>query len=199
MGRIFGCGPSLYTHPFYTLGSTRELIVTELPITPSVVSHRLPAGVTLREATASDIPQMIDMVNAAFEEEAFLVNAPRTHAAQLAEHFRSGHFLLAHRGAQLIASVYYEVRGDRGYIGMLAVSPDHQRTGLGRAMMRTAEGVLRAAGCSFAELTVIDLRTKLLQAYLRLGYREAGKVDVPEELRRKLTVPVELIKLEKPL
>ena len=73
------------------------------------------AGVTLREATGRDIPEMMEVVNAAFEEEAFFVNRPRTHPAQLAEHFRLGHFLLAYKGAQLLASVYYELRGERGY------------------------------------------------------------------------------------
>jgi len=157
------------------------------------------AGVTFREATGRDIPEMMEVVNAAFEEEAFFVNRPRTHPAQLAEHFRSGHFLLAHRGAQLIASVYYEVRGERGYLGMLAVRPGHQRSGLGRAVVQAAEGILREAGCRIAELTVVNLRTSLVEAYAKFGYHEAGLEEPPEELREKLTMPVQLIKMEKPL
>lgn len=154
---------------------------------------------TLRQATASDIPEMVEMVNAAFEEESFFVNRPRTHAAQLAEHLRSGHFLLAHRGGQLLASVYCEPRGERGYIGMLAVHPEHQRSGLGRAMMHSAESFLRAAGCRVAELFVVDLRPALAAAYRRLGYLDAGFQEPPDELRQKLTLPVQLIRMEKPL
>jgi ribosomal protein S18 acetylase RimI-like enzyme len=160
----------------------------------------LPAGVTLREATESDIAEMTEVVNAAFEEEAFFVNRPRTYPAQLAEQLRSGHFLLAHRGAQLVASVYYELRGERrGYIGMLAVRPGDQRAGLGRAMMQAVERILRGSGCSIAEISVISVRTALPPLYRKLGYLEAGTQEPHEDLRRKLTMPAHLIKMEKPL
>jgi ribosomal protein S18 acetylase RimI-like enzyme len=168
-------------------------------VTESKPSAAPPAGATLREATEQDIAAMIEVINAAFEEEAFFVNRPRTHPAQLAEHFRSGHFLLAHEGALLLASVYYEVRGERGYIGMLAVRPGHQRSGLGRAMMQAAEGILRGSGCSIAELSVVSVRTGLPPLYRKLGYREAGVEEPHEELRQKLTMPVKLIKMEKQL
>jgi len=183
MGRIFGCGPS------FAQGVSRDR--------PSRTP--LPAGVTHRQATASDIPEIVEVVNAAFEEEAFFVNRPRTHPAQLAEHLRSGHFLLSYHGERLLASVYCEVRGERGYIGMLAVRPEHQGTGLGRAMMQTAESFLRESGCRIAELSVVSVRTALLPLYRKLGYREAGVEEPPEELRQKLTMPVQLIKMEKPL
>ena len=99
----------------------------------------------------------------------------------------------------MLASVYYELRGERGYIGMLAVRPGHQRCGLGRAMMQAAEGILREAGCRIAELSVVSVRTRLPPLYRKLGYREAGLVEPPEELRQKLTMPVQLIKMEKQL
>jgi GNAT superfamily N-acetyltransferase len=165
----------------------------------TTIHSALPAGITLREASPSDIPGMIAVVNAAFEEESFFVNAPRTHQAQIEEHFRRGHFLLAHQDARLTASVYYELRGQRGYIGMLAVCPGHQRRGLGRGMVNAAEGMLRSLGCKIAELSVVNLRTALLAAYRNLGYREAGTEELPEELRRKITMPIGLIKMEKQL
>jgi ribosomal protein S18 acetylase RimI-like enzyme len=159
----------------------------------------LPAEATLREATAKDIPEMVEVVNAAFDPESFFVNSPRTDQVQLEEHLRRGHFLLVHQGARLVASVYYEVRGPRGYIGMLAVSPRYQHLGLGRAIMLVVEETLRGAGCKVAELTVVTLRTMLLSIYRKLGYREAGPEELPEELRQKLIMPVELIRMEKQL
>jgi ribosomal protein S18 acetylase RimI-like enzyme len=169
------------------------------PTASSIKTATLPSGVTLRAAIESDSAEMIEVVNAAFEEEAFFVNRPRTHAAQLAEHFRSGHFLLAHQGSELVASVYYEVRGERGYIGMLAVRPGHQRSGLGRTMMQAAEQALRSLGCGIAELSVVSVRTGLPPIYRKLGYREAGVEEPHEELRQKLTMPIQLIKMEKQL
>jgi GNAT superfamily N-acetyltransferase len=168
-------------------------------VADSTTSPVLPAGVTLCEGTEQDVAEMMEVVNAAFEEEGFFVNRPRTHPAQLIEHLRSGHFLLARQGGQLIASVYYEVRGDRGYIGMLAVRPSHQRSGLGRAMMGTVEGILRGLGCKIAEIAVVSVRTALRPIYHKLGYMEAGVEEPHEELRQKLTMPVQLIRMEKRL
>lgn len=159
----------------------------------------LPAGLTVREATTRDIPEMLEVVNAAFVEENFFVNRPRTNAAQLEEQFRLGRFLLAHQEAQLVASVYYEVLGERGYIGMLAVRPGHQRNGLGRRMLQMAEQTLRGLGCSIAQLTVVSVRTELPPVYRKFGYIEAGIEDPPKELMEKLTMPVKLIRMEKRL
>jgi ribosomal protein S18 acetylase RimI-like enzyme len=168
-------------------------------VNDQAANSALPAGVTLREADERDIPAMMEVVNAAFEAEAFFVNQPRTHPAQLAEHFRLGHFLLAHHAAELIASVYYELRGPRGYIGMLAVRPTDQHRGLGRVLMQAAENSLRDAGCRIAELSVVSVRTALPPIYRKLGYQETGFAEVPEELQEKLTMPVELIRMEKAL
>ncbi len=46
---------------------------------------------------------------------------------------------------------------------------------------------------------MVNLRTNLLRAYVKLGYREAGLVEPPDELRQKLTMPVQLIMMEKQL
>lgn len=168
-------------------------------MTDVFVQRTMPEGISLRKATESDVAEMVAMINAAFEEEALFVNAPRTYPAQVAQYFRNGHFLLAHDDGKLVASVYYELRGERGYIGMLAVEPQQQRRGLGRAMMAAAEDTLRTHGCRLAELTVIEIRTALIAAYRRLGYADAGTVEPPEELRRKLMMPAKLVRMEKAL
>jgi ribosomal protein S18 acetylase RimI-like enzyme len=160
-------------------------------------STALPRGITIREASESDINEMIEVVNQAFVEESFFVNRPRTHAGQLAGQFETGRFLLAHDGAKLVASVYFEVRGDRGYIGMLAVLPAMQKRGLGRVMMEASESALREAGCKVAEITVVNVREALPPMYRKLGYVETGIEEPYEELRQKLTMPVKLIRMKK--
>jgi ribosomal protein S18 acetylase RimI-like enzyme len=159
----------------------------------------LPEGITLREGEGRDILEMAEVVNDAFHEESFFVDRPRTQPLQLAEQFCFGHFLLAHQGRRLVALVFYELRNDRGHIGMLAVRPGHQRQGLGRAIMQAAERKLHAGGCRIAEVTVLSVRTALPPFYRKLGYWEAGSCESHHEPRQEHTPPVQLIKMEKPL
>src|SRR5580658_1908514 len=90
---------------------------------------------TVRVATAVDGPAMVSLINAAFAIETFL-EGTRTDDADLAEKMTKGNFLLRYDGSdRLLAAVYVEVRGSRGYFGMLAVDPAHQGKGLGRTMV----------------------------------------------------------------
>jgi GNAT superfamily N-acetyltransferase len=86
-----------------------------------------------------------------------------------------GTVLVADNGhGGLAGSVYVEPRGSAVYIGLLAVDPSQQGSGLGRRLMEAAEQRGRAAGCTVAELTVVSLRTELPPFYRRLGYAEMG-------------------------
>jgi len=88
---------------------------------------------------------------------------------------RKGQFLLGCDAAgQLVASVYVEVRGSRGYFGMLAVHPQQQKNGLGSKMVGAAEEYCRARGCGAMDLVVLSLRTELPPLYRKLGYAESG-------------------------
>ncbi len=75
---------------------------------------------------------------------------------------------------QLLACVYFEVRGAGGYLGLLAVNPVHQGKGLARLMVQAAEDQLRAAGCQEVEIVVLSMRPELLPIYRRFGYVESG-------------------------
>jgi hypothetical protein len=66
-------------------------------------------------------------------------------------------------------------------------------------MMQAAEGILRSSGCRVAEIAVVSVRTALPPIYRRFGYLEAGVEEPHEDLRKKLTMPVQLIKMEKQL
>lgn len=128
----------------------------------------------VRMATPRDIPAMVPLINAAFGIEGFL-EGERTNKSQLAEMVNKGIFLLGHdRSGNLIASVYCEIRGSRGYFGMLAVDPAHQRKGIGRATVEAAECYCRQQGCTDMDLTVLSLRPELPPLYRKLGYVESG-------------------------
>jgi len=73
----------------------------------------------------------------------------------------------------------------RAYLSMLGVSPQAQAGGLGRALVAAAEReAVHRFGARRMEMTVIALRTTLVEWYGRLGYRPTGErrpfpLDVP--------------------
>ncbi|MGH9740377.1 MAG: GNAT family N-acetyltransferase [Candidatus Acidiferrales bacterium] len=84
---------------------------------------------------------------------------------------------LRRRDEQLLASIYLETRGARGYFGMLAVDPLHQGKRAGTRMVGAAEDYCRERGCKAMDITVLSLRPELLPFYHRLGYGEIGTED----------------------
>ena len=132
------------------------------------------SSLRIRVATAADADQLIPLINAAFAVETFL-KGPRTDPERLSAVMQKGAILLAEdAGGGIAASVYVELRGNRGYAGMLAVDPARQRTGLGARMMREAEAYLRRHGCNLVDITVLSLRPELPPLYRKLGFVETG-------------------------
>ncbi len=128
----------------------------------------------IRPAVAADRPRLIPLINAAFSVETFL-EGPRTDEQRLSEAMDKGTILLAEDSeGSILASIYTELRGSHGYLGMLAVDPDHQKMGLGRRLMEAAADRFRALGCDALEITVLSLRPELLPIYRRLGFVETG-------------------------
>jgi len=142
------------------------------------VDPNLPMKTTLvysiRPATATDIPSLVEMINAAFAIETFL-EGTRTDADRLASTLNKGTILLAEDAeGRVLGSVYIETRGKRGYMGMLAVDPRHQGTGLARRLLLTAEELFRRNGCEAIDISVLSLRPELIPFYQRFGFVENG-------------------------
>jgi predicted N-acetyltransferase YhbS len=128
----------------------------------------------IRPATEADIPRLVRMVNAAFSIETFL-EGTRTDAESLAATMAKGKVLVAEDAeGQALGSIYVEVRGERGYMGMLAVDPARQGQGLGGLLVGKAEEILRHAGCQAVDICVLSLRPELLPLYRRFGFQESG-------------------------
>jgi ribosomal protein S18 acetylase RimI-like enzyme len=128
----------------------------------------------IREATGADRDLLIPLINSAFSVEAFLED-PRTDPDRLAAAMQKGTILVAEDAeGRLVASIYTELRGKRGYSGMLAVDPALQRSGLGRRMMEAAEDHFRQNGCEAVYITVLSLRPELPPLYRKFGFIETG-------------------------
>lgn len=133
-------------------------------------------GFQIRPATAADQPRLIALINAAFSIETFL-QGTRTDEQRLAATMEKGKILVAEQDGRLLACVFIEARGLRGYMGQLAVDPAHQGTGLARLLVDAAEAQLRAAGCRAIDIIVLSMRPELLPIYRRFGYVETGIVE----------------------
>jgi GNAT superfamily N-acetyltransferase len=131
-------------------------------------------GFRIRPATPDDRDTMSSIINAAFAIESFL-DGTRTDDARLTEMMKTGSFLVAEdNSSRIVASVYTEIRGTRGYLGVLAVDPSCQGRGLGRRMIEVVEDYCRRLGCVAMDITVLSLRPDLPPFYRKLGYVETG-------------------------
>ena len=137
-------------------------------------TSELESTLVVRIATDADRAHLIPLINSAFSIETFL-EGERTDEESLTAMMREGDLLAAEESdGRLVGCVYTEVRGERGYMGMLAVDPARQRTGLGTRIMAAAEEHLRSRGCQVVDILVLNLRPELPPIYRRLGFVETG-------------------------
>jgi GNAT superfamily N-acetyltransferase len=154
--------------------------------------------ITTRWADSADAENIARLVNSAFRLERFFVDADRTNPEKVRALLDKGKFLLAEEAGVLIACVYVELRGERGYFGLLAVDPARQRAGMGSRLIDAAEEYCRASGCHFMDLTTVNLRKELPGYYRRRGYAENGTLPFPAD-QYPPKMPCHLVKMSKPL
>lgn len=155
-------------------------------------------GWTIREATASDIPRIVETVNLAYRVEDFFKIGDRTDAAEITACFASGTFLVAEDAeGRLAGCVYFEQKGSHGHFGMLSARPGNQGRGLGRFLIDQAEARAKRLGLSAMDLDVVELRLELIPWYTRLGYVETGRAPFSQPGRTR--IPCEFIQMSKPL
>ena len=156
-----------------------------------------PANTRIRTAAQSDIDTLARLINAAFRVEQPFIEGDRTNPNGVRAYMEKGKFLLAEDATGLAGCVYVELRGDRGYLGLLGVDPSHQGTGLGRKLMDAAENFFRRAGCVAVDLRVVSARAPLPSFYRHLGYLETGTAPFAPDVPAK--VPCHYILMSKTL
>ncbi len=152
---------------------------------------------SLRRATDADVASITTLVNRAFAIESFFKSGDRTDEAQIRELLQHGPFLLLTDHDKLIAAVHVDLNGERIYIGMLAVDPAKQKSGIGARMMREAEDFGRRADCKFADIRVVSVRPELPLIYRKLGYTESGTESAA--VIKTAIMPVHFVTMSKPL
>lgn len=140
----------------------------------------------IRRASVDDAQKITGLVNLAFRRaESFFVDGDRIDIERVRGLMHQGMFLLAEDAAGLAGCVYVELRGERGYFGLLAVEPSKQRLGLGRQLALEAEELARAAGCRTMDIQTVNVRTELPPIYRKMGYVETGIAPFPAEVATK--------------
>jgi GNAT superfamily N-acetyltransferase len=134
----------------------------------------------------ADSGALVPLINTAFRPEQIAIEGDRINEEKLQPLFSNGKFLLLEDDEGLAGCVYAEVRGSRGYLGLLSLRPALQGRGLGRRLMEFAEDYLASAGCQAADLRTISARTDLVPMYEHLGYRITGTAPMPPEIPLKI-------------
>jgi GNAT superfamily N-acetyltransferase len=143
------------------------------------------------------VESLARLINAAFRVEQPFIEGDRINPDGVRAYMEKGKFLLAEDSAGLAGCVYVELRGDRGYLGLLGVDPPRQGTGLGRKLMDAAENYFREASCRAIDLRIVSARTPLPAFYRHLGYIETGTAPFPPGAPAK--VPCHFILMSKSL
>jgi predicted N-acetyltransferase YhbS len=166
-------------------------------------------SVRVRIAQREDAEKITTVINSAFRAvEQFFVEGNRVDVGEVLNLLSSGKFLLAESEHTLLGCVYVEPRrldGNRSssesearaYLGLLAVGPGAQQSGLGSMLMDAAEDYCRSLGLRFMDIKVVNLREELPGFYRKRGYVKTGTSAFPAELETKL--PCHFINMSKPL
>ena len=153
--------------------------------------------VHLRLAEAADTEALVGLINEAFAVEKIVIEGERIDSEKVRALFETGNFLLLYEAEQLVGCVYVEVKGKRGYLGLLGVRPDRQKSGFGRRLTTAAEDYFRKAGCAAVDLRIVSVRGELPPFYERLGYAATAIAPVPVTI--PLKIPSHFIVMSKSL
>jgi ribosomal protein S18 acetylase RimI-like enzyme len=127
----------------------------------------------IRDIADQDVPDVIALWNAAGVARPW--NDP---ARDIAFARRDAHstVLVGLDGGRIVASAMVGEDGHRGWVYYVAISPERQRSGLGRVMMQAAEDWLKQRGVWKAQLLVRADNAQATKFYDQLGYRDTRSV-----------------------
>jgi GNAT superfamily N-acetyltransferase len=151
----------------------------------------------IRHATLKDVPELVSVINKAYEVEHYIKEGDRTDAEGIQERLSKGTFIIAEVNDKIAASIYVELRNERAYFGMLAVHPEHQGAKLGFKLIGEAEDFARKNGCRHMDIQILSVRKELPPFYRMIGYSENGTSELPAEI--ELKIPCHFINMTKEL
>jgi ribosomal protein S18 acetylase RimI-like enzyme len=165
-------------------------------------------------AGIADIPAITRLLNRAYRGETskqgwtteahLIAGETRTDEAnvkQVMEQAGSVFLKYTNEGQQIIGCVNLQHHGNKLYLGMFSVAPGLQGSGIGKQLLQSAEAYATQLHCVSIYLSVISVRTELIQWYQRHGYYDTGerKFFNEDDLTGKHLQPLEFMTMEKVL
>jgi ribosomal protein S18 acetylase RimI-like enzyme len=140
----------------------------------------------IEKATLQDVNTIYQLVNSAYRgetakkgwtTEAYILAGERISEAELQQ------IITTENNAIFLYKINNVLEGtvllinhfDHLYLGMLTVNPNIQNNGIGKKLLFFAEDYAKTLGLSKIKMTVITLRTELLNWYTKHGYTDTGK------------------------
>ena len=166
----------------------------------------------IAQAVKEDIPFIVDLLNSAYRgersqkgwtTEAHLISGDvRTDEADVLNVFQQpGSIILKYSNdaGEIVGTVNLQ-QHERGiYLGMFAVNPNLQGGGIGKQLLKAADEHAKKVGSATIYMSVISVRSELIDWYKRHGYAETGerKPFVQDNLTGTHLQPLEFLILEK--
>lgn len=136
-------------------------------------------------ATLQDVSELNKLINSGYRgeyskkgwtTEANILEGSRTNEAELAEIIATtkNTLLKFTENNLIIGCVLLVEKEQQLYLGMLTVSPELQNSGIGKRLLQQAEVHAQALGLPKIVMTVISMRTELIDWYKRHGYVDTG-------------------------
>jgi len=166
----------------------------------------------IHTATVTDAAAITRLLNSAYRGESskqgwtteahLIAGEVRSDEASVQEVMRKpGSVFLKYTADEdsLTGCVNLQLHGDKIYLGMFSVSPQVQGEGIGKQLLLAAEEYAKQQHCHIIYMTVISLRTELINWYIRHGYKDTGERKAFEEDGKtgKHLQPLEFMVLEK--
>lgn len=126
-----------------------------------------------RPARPEDADEIRTVVRAAYQRWVPIVGRePRPMQADYAAVVRTHRFDLVEADGRIVALIETEARSDHYWVENIAVLPERQGQGLGRALLALADELAQAAGFSELRLLTNGKMTTNRRLYASVGYVE---------------------------
>jgi GNAT superfamily N-acetyltransferase len=155
--------------------------------TPPVEIALLAPDAASDEALVATLTDLVNRVYATAEAGLWVDGATRTTVSEMADMIADGQIAVAREHRAVVGAVrVQQLDSGQGEFGLLVADPEHRSEGIGRALVRFAEELIRRRGIDVMQLEVLTPRewthpTKVFlhDWYTRIGYEpvQSGAID----------------------